>query len=556
MIRWWCLGLVMASIVAGCAPTEGSPPLPRPTPTTLPAPTTTTTPVTTTTFTVEAADSMGCPTEFCLVYHLRPGTGWSDGVPVTAADLAHTAAVLSASGSPGHDLIRSVDVVDRSTALVALDSPHGAWQTLFPRVFRHGSLPGDLDSLATTGPFTFAAWEQGERLVLARNERWWADRDPLSGRRPGDISEVTLVFIDDVAEMVDALEDGEVDVIAARPDQTAIDALTTMEGIGLEVAPGPFWEHIDFHHEDPMLALPWVREAIATAIDRERILDETVRLVHPSADPLDNTVWMTETPYYEPHFEVAFDPERAERLLEENGCERGEDGVQVCGGTRMSFVWATTDDDEARRVTFDLVRGDLEIIGIELTGAFVNPSEFVSREFLFGGPDRWQMINFSWRSRPDPWGANATYFCDDDSLNVSRYCSERVESLIRATETIVDPAERAAVYNQADLLYLEDLAVIPLYQKPVMMAWTTVLSGPTPNHTLSSDLWNLGSWTGKDSIVVAVPSEPATIDPLSTADDSANLVLGALLYGAFGMDPAHRPIPVLVETVDVIGGDD
>lgn len=515
---------------------------------------TTTTLVTTTTILVETSTVTECPTEFCVVYSIRPEARWSDGVPVSSEDFAYSADVLAAAGAPGHDLVRSVTALDRTTAVVALDLAYGSWRGLFPRVFRSdGPWTGDPSGIESTGPFAFAEWQEGEFLVLERNERWWVDQDPLSGEPVGDVSEVTLVFIDDPAAMVAALAAGEVDVITARPDQATIASLETLEGVEYAVAPGPFWEHIDFHHEDPMLAQLWLRSAIALAIDRERILDETVRLTHPSATTLDNTVWMTNTPHYESHYDVGFDPDGAERILMENGCARGDDGIRICDGTRLSFLWSTTDDDPARRATFDLVRADLEAIGIELVPAFVSPSELASRNFLFGGPERWQMINFSWKARPDPVAANAAYYCGGESLNVSRYCSEEVESLIRSTDTIVDPDERAAVYNQADRIYLKDLAVIPLYQKPMMMAWRAELSGPAPNYTLASHLWNVGAWRGQESIVVAIPTEPDTLDPASIGDDSANLVLGSMLYGAFGMDPSHQTQPVLVDSVELIG---
>ncbi|HUG31669.1 MAG TPA: ABC transporter substrate-binding protein [Acidimicrobiia bacterium] len=543
-------------VVAGCTTSLGSPHLPRPAPDTMPPTPTTTIAATTTTILIEAGEALGCTSGFCLVYNLSPHAAWSDGSPVSPGDLAHTATALAGAGMAGYDSIRAVEAVDPSTALVTFDDRYGAWRSLFDRVYREGPGPDEMATLETTGPFEFTEWQEGEYLVLERSDNWWADRDPLSGEPPGSVAEITFVFMSDLSEMVDALADGEIDVISARPDPEVVESLTTMEGVEFDLAPGPFWEHIDFHHDDPMLSRPWVRQAIALAIDRERILDETVRLIDPAAGTLDNTIWMSATPYYEPHFDIPFDPQAAERVLAENGCERGEDGVQVCDGTRMSFVWAAT-DDVARRATFEVARDGLETIGIELIANFVSPSEFVSREFLFGGPERWQIINFSWRARPEPLTANATYYCDDQgSLNVNRYCSDQVESLIRSTETIVDPDERASVYNEADRIYLEDLAIIPLYQKPVLLAWVEGIDGPAVNYTLSSDLWNVAAWRGRESIVIAVPSEPAVIDPRSTSDDQANLILGPLLYGVFGMDPAHEHIPVLVESIDVIEGED
>jgi ABC-type transport system substrate-binding protein len=137
-------------------------------------------------------------------------------------------------------------------------------------------------------------------------------------------------------------------------------------------------------------------------------------------------------------------------------------------------------------------------------------------------------------------------------LNVNRYCSEGVERLVREAERTVDREARAALYNRADRVYLEDVAVIPLYQKLSMLAWSSELSGPEPNFSISTDLWNVASWTGKSSIVVALPGEPTVIDPLSLTDDEANVVLSTLMYGAFGMDPTHSAVPLLVESVDVI----
>ena len=546
------LVLAGALLAAGCTPTLAAPPPPRPTPPTQP-PVPTTAPTTTTTITVETTRVIGCETDFCLVYEIRPEATWSSGAPVTASDFAHTAEVGAAAGLPGYDLIESAEVLDAATVVVTLERPYGAWQSLFDRLYPAGGDLADLPALETTGPFTFTDWQPGEFVTLERNGSWWAESDPLAGGPPGDVQEVTLVFVSEPAEMVEGLRSGEVDVIAVRPDAETVAALADLEGVETSLAPGPFWEHITFHHDDPVLSRPWAREVISLAIDREAILDETVRLIDPSANALANTVWMTGTPHYEQHFDDGHDPAAAERLLVENDCERGDDGIQICEGTRMSFVWASTNDDPARRATFGLVRDDLGAIGIELIAEFVSPSEFVTREFLFGSPDEWQLINFSWRARPDPGNANATYYCDDaGSLNVARYCSEEVESLIRSTETLTDPAERAAVYNEADRLYLGDRAVIPLYQKPMLVAWIDELEGPEPNHTLSSNLWNIGSWTGKESIVVALAEEPDVIDPRSRADDSANEVLGPLLYGAFGMSPSQEHIPVLVESVEVI----
>lgn len=557
MIRLIRRVLVIGMVLTACSPTVSGPMPPRPAQL---AVTVTTEPMPTTTQATVAGETMDagldCPTAFCLVYHLNPRAQWSDGAPVTAEDLAHTVSLNQARAreSSGYSLIAGVDVLDDRTALVSFEEPHGAWQTLFGRVFRSGEAPA-ITGLSTTGPFRFEEWAEGDHMTLTRDPEWWSAADPLSGESPGDVQEITFVFIDDQDAMVDALEDGVVDVIAVRPDIGMVEAIGDAEGIEVTIAPGPFWEHIDFHHDHAILSQGWVREAFTLAIDREKILDRTVRLISPEAMALDNTVFMTGTQGHEPHFEDGFDPGAAEQILVNNGCVRGDDGIHVCDGTRMSFVWGSTNDDPARREIFESAREDLDAVGIEIVADLRSPSAFVTRDFLFGGPEVWQLINFSWRARPDPIDSNSTFYCGEaGTLNVNRYCSEQVEALVRSTENVTDPAARTEVYNRADQAYLGDRALIPLYQKPTLMAWTGELQGPEPNYTSSSDLWNVASWSGKETIVVALPAEPVDMDPLSEADDSANVILGALLYGAFGMSPSHEYVPVLVESVDVIEG--
>jgi peptide/nickel transport system substrate-binding protein len=560
MTRLIRLVLVVGVTLSACTPVQAGPPVPRPEASDV-AVTTTTVPVSTTSpdETSDTTEAVRCEAALCLVYHIDPSATWADGEPVTAADFAHTVDVHRDPAQPGigagYSLIETVEVVDEQTIRLEMAEGYGPWQTLFTRVFRSGDPATSLQELDTSGPFTFLEWAEGEPLTLVRDLTWWSENDPISGDTAGDIARVRFVFIDTLEEMVDALEAGEVDVISARPDEEMMERLRAMEDVQIGLAPGPFWEHIDFHHDDPIFSSHWARLAIAHAIDREEILDRTVRILDPGASTLDNTIWMSNTVNYEPHFAVDHDPEIAEQLLVDNGCTRGGDGIHVCDGARMSFVWATTSDDPARREIFDAVREDLAAIGVEIRPAFRSPSAFVTRDFLFGGPDSWQMVNFSWRAWPDPVQSHSTYLCGEaGELNVNRYCSEAVASLIRSADSIVDPVERAAVYNEADRIYLDDLALIPLYQKPDLMAWRTGISGPEPNYTTSSDMWNIASWTGPASITVALPQEPLDIDPRSTSVDSANVVLGTLIYGAYGMTPSHDYVPVLVDSVDVIEG--
>ena len=544
------------SLVASCAPVAAGPELPRPPqPQVLPA---STTPPSSTTTTLDEHTVLtrGCPTELCLLYTITAEAAWSDGVPVTAQDFAATVAAhqspLNSERDPAYDLVTAVNAIDPKTVRVALSEPYGAWQSLFSRLIPAHADTLDLREMPTTGPFVFGQWVRGDRIVVERNHEWWSETDPLTSSPAGPVEEIEFVFIADTEELLDALETGDVDVAALRPRADILERLDDIgESLAYTVSSGPFWEHIDFHHEDEMLSQAWVREAFDLAIDRQEILDNTVRLLTPAVAALDNTMWMRNTTHYEPHYEDRYDPQAAEQLLVDNGCVREAD-VYVCGGRPMSFVWISTNDDPDRQATLEMVSDDLAAIGVEIVPNLRPPSDFVTRDVLFGGPDVWQLVNFSWRAGSDPSISEATYLCGDSDLNVNRYCSPEVENMVMMARTTMDPQERAAAFNEADRLYLADRALIPLYQKPDLLAWSAEIGGPTPNFSTSTDMWNAASWTGGTSLVVALPSEPVALDALSTSDESANRVLATMLYGAFGMDPSLNHVPVLIDSVEVL----
>lgn len=504
-----------------------------------------------------ASSTPGCPTAICLLYTINPEASWSNGRRVAAQDFIATVdaqrSPLASVHDPAYDFVSSIIADDERHVRVALSEPYGAWQGLFSRLLPEGAASLEPEDVASTGPFVFSDWIRGDRIILDRNDRWWSGADPLTGAPRGGIQRIEFVFIADSDELIEAIAAGEVDLATMRPTAEILDRLDAEENVTYDLAPGPFWEHIDFHHRDEMLSQQWVREVFDLAIDRQEILDRTVRVLDPDARALNNTIWMQQAGSYVSHFDDRYDPDRAEQMLVDHGCTR-EDDVYVCDGEPMSFVWLSTEDDAERQTIFETVSEDLATIGVELLPDLRAPSEFASREVLLGSPEVWQLVNFSWKAGSDPSSRDLAYMCGDSDLNVNRYCSDDVETLVRRAEVTMDPDARASTYNQADKLYLDDLAVVPLYQKPELVVWSAEIDGPTPNFTRSTELWNIASWTGIDTLVVALPTEPASLDPRSTADESANRVLAALLYGAYGMDPSYTQVPVLVDSVEVIEG--
>ena len=59
---------------------------------------------------------------------------------------------------------------------------------------------------------------------------------------------------------------------------------------------------------------------------------------------------------------------------------------------------------------------------------------------------------------------------------------------------MIDPAEQAAVANQADSLLWDDLATIPLWRLPAVVAFSNRVGRAKPNPTDQSITWNMETW--------------------------------------------------------------
>ena len=539
----------------------------EPTTTAAPAITTTTTPETTTTAGPTTTVAGACRDTFCVRYNIRPEAAWADGTPVTAADFVFTYETIADPSidivsREGYHLITGYEVVDDKTVVFAFDEIYAPWRTLFGSVLPAHVLEGEpfntvWDDAITmgSGPFTFVEWVPEERITLARNENYWGDAS-------GDVQTLNVLFLGGEEVQVDALADGEVDMIYPQPYVSLMDQIAGIGRVDSVTGVGPVWEYFGFNQDDPRLRNLFVRQAIAQGINRDAIVEEVVRPITPEGQLLGNAVWPHNSVHYEDHFNGPFpyDPAAAEALLTDNGCVRGDDGIYECDGERLSFSWATTSGSEARDVAFELAQADLAAIGIEITPSFGPTSELLQTSNLQGGADVWQITNLAWVGSPDPSWGNSRFYCQGNALNgfgelnFFRYCDEEVDALIRQTDVIVDPAERAATYNQADELWLGAVPMIPMYQRPTLLAWDSIIQGPGDNPSEIGPFWNIADWSGKEEVNFGANLQPGSMNVMEPDGNEIEsiYVANAILQGAFTITPDFEYAPLLVESAEAI----
>ncbi|MDQ6830661.1 MAG: ABC transporter substrate-binding protein, partial [Gemmatimonadota bacterium] len=128
------------------------------------------------------------------VFHLRRGVLWHDGVPFTARDVTYTFTAMllkySARAKAGLEpALSRIDAPDDSTVIFRFKQTYAPLlrrltvdeTPILPRHLYEGTDPLTNPHNASpvgTGPYRFVEWVRGDRIVFARNPRYFVRGRP------------------------------------------------------------------------------------------------------------------------------------------------------------------------------------------------------------------------------------------------------------------------------------------------------------------------------------------------------------------------------------------
>jgi peptide/nickel transport system substrate-binding protein len=334
-------------------------------------------------------------------------------------------------------------------------------------------------------------------VTLVPNEAYWGEKPKLDS--------IIARFGITADAIPQALENGEIDIAYPQPQ---IDLVSQIEALAPEVEAttefGLTFEHIDFNLDNTLLADLAVRQAIAYGLDRAGIVERTVGQFADEAEQLDNRIWLTNQPQYEPHGEeyATQDVEAAQAALEEAGYEAGSDGIYAKDGQRLSFRITTTGGNALREATEQVIQSQLAEVGIEIQ---IDNSEGAAAfdRFFPESNNRadldFDIALFAWVGTPFPSSSAALYQTPEPPGTVGQnemgYANAEVDSLFAEAAASTDQDVVADLLNQVDEILWEDLPTIPLYQKPTYLPYRSSIQGVVDNPGTAGPLWNANEWS-------------------------------------------------------------
>jgi peptide/nickel transport system substrate-binding protein len=399
-------------------------------------------------------------------FHTQPNAKWSDGKPLTAADVAWTFSTIlkfasgptaNSAGTTAH--MASATAPNATTAVVTYKQPVANVLSqlqqvpILPEHIWAKYATGNGKALTTFsnsapivsgGPFKLVKYTPKQIALFQRNPRFY-------GPKP-HIDELGLQFFGTDDAMITALKSGQLDGIETVPPTS----VATLKSAGFVVRENPGNYFDDFiinsnpqqqasHRE---LLNPLLRQAFDYAINRQAIV-ETSLLGY--GQPGSSIVPPATGHWYDSSIRpTPFSLAKAGQLLDQAGFRMGPNGLRIADGHPMSYTIimpeATTSSYGNR--SFQIIRADFKKIGVQLNPK--NLDDTAAYDAILANHYRnFELSMWDWQPLLDPDFILSVLTCGSWNVwNDTGYCSKSYDQLYQQQGAAMSPAQRQQLVYQ------------------------------------------------------------------------------------------------------------
>lgn len=415
-------------------------------------------------------DENGSRTRF--EFEIHPKATFSDGSPVTSADVLATWNQLKTAGPPAaayaalFDGIEHCQALSSKTVVFTSKQPIAAGLGLFSqlfimpsKLFAGKSLLKDFnESFVGSGPYRIDHVVWGKSISLKRNAQYWGFQEKTNERKY-QLEQVEFVAQSDPTTLFHMLVKDQIDYLyflsarswakdTAHPlfKKGAIKKLEVNNRLPFTMA-GIAW-----NLRKPLFQDVRVRLALAHLFNRDRLIKEFFFDQYLAATGIAHSKSVFHHPKNDP---VSFDPQKAHALLKEAGWKQSEGSRQYMkDGKPLQFEILTGNPPASKYLAF--YQEDLRKAGIQITIRVVDwptylrmrgQGTFEALDFSRNRDEQLRDLEITWHSS----GAS-----DPASGNITGFKNKKVDDLLAQLKSETRVSTRERLIQQLDLLISQD----------------------------------------------------------------------------------------------------
>lgn len=334
-------------------------------------------------------------------FKLRPGVTFHNGEPFNARTIEWWVPKFKGTeNSFMIDAIETVEVVDDLTVKFVMKTPDPNLLFNLASTFMSVPEPTAYDRLGDqfgvteavgTGPFKLEQFTVGQQTILVRNDDYaWAS-DLSTNKGPAKIARLEVREIAEDSTAFLELQTGGVDLLLRVPTDF-LPRLESEEAVEVVTLPGTEMIYMPINTSVEPFTDIKVRQAAALAVNQQEITTSLFGGVGlPAHTFLIDSLLESQVA---PEFQISFDLEKANSLLEEAGWAMGSDGIRAKDGTPLQVKLWTQNGTEFKRVS-EVVQAQLKAIGMQ-ADITVLDSSTINAQYKTGTDHQLAVRTYSW----------------------------------------------------------------------------------------------------------------------------------------------------------------
>lgn len=367
--------------------------------------------------------------------------------------------------------------------------------TFWNKGFEFTSMPEDKALTLSNGAYLLDEYVENQYLTLKANP-------DFKGKNKASVETITVRYIDDPMAQVQALQNGEVDLIGPQASADVRSALEALPGIETNNSVEGTFEHVDlvFQNGGPFDAVTYggdaekakkVRQAFLLSIPRQTIVDNLIVPLNPDAEVRNSQILIPGSPNYDKmvaengsdFFKPDADIETAKALLAEAG---------VTTPVKVRFAY---NNENARRVNeLALITDTASQAGFEIVDTGRPAAEWGT--LLGTGQDQYDASLFGWQSTSTAVtesDANFRWAPQPGLNNYGKYSNPAVDAALDQLQVSTEPDEQFALQLEVEKNLWADAFGTTIFQFPAIQGWDENLKGVdaiTISPTIFYGFWN------------------------------------------------------------------
>lgn len=445
--------------------------------------------------------------QLTYTFHLRKDLKFSDGSPLTADDVAFTWTLLHDKAYDGDSQIPAlrieggeaykadkagsisgITVIDPLTVSAKLERPNATalvllgGDVLSKAYYGKDYKFGQLDYIKKlhekplgNGPYVLEKFIPGQEVRYVANEHYYAGK-PKTER---------FIYKTSEGDTWQYLETGEVDYASFSATTENIDKLKSLGFVNILPYTPSTYGYLQLNLEHEPLKDKKVRQALTYGLDRQSIYVDANQGAGQVANiPASPISWA----YTEEGInDYAYDADKANKLLDEAGWTKGQDGIREKNGKKLTIHFLGSKNAQTD-IFIAVAAENFAAIGVDFQPeVFADFNALVSK--VEGGD--YDIASFSTPMLTDP-SEGVAQFVDGE---IKGYDNPKVKELYDKALATSDIEQRKAVYKELFQLLNDELPVIFTSYKKTVYAYNgriqnlsvspfTGLSSSLPNWTL------------------------------------------------------------------------